>query len=725
MISLFFGRRPSPRFAFVENLTTKTLAAVALCAVLGGPLHAQSGPHAHAHSVRDYDARIDVTKSLEAAPSAAQTEGIAQFRRAHADLLVSFDPTTGVTRSLYNPVGYLSESQSGDALDLARAFLDEHRATLGLSAADIDAFEITDDVPSTPTGARRLYLRQTHAGLPVFNGQLHFNFNRDGRLISVNNAFFPDLAQTVPSGVPSLDGRRALGLATEHLGLGLESAPELLQAAQDPQQSSLWSWPEMSYEPIEANLMWLPVRRGQVQLVWNFQMFTPDRMHMYDFNVDAHSGEIWTRFDWVEEASYRVFQQPVESPNHSDMPPPADGRMLIVDPEETVNASPLGWHDNGTTSFTIMRGNNVHAFDDLDGNNQPPAVEPDCGAGLLCDFDDPIDFSTDGPTDYTSASVTNLFYWANILHDIQYQYGFDEVAGNFQTNNFANGGAGGDEVTAFAQKNGAPCPNNAFFGTPADGSSPSMIMCLWTPSNPQRDFSFDNGVVIHEYGHGISNRLVGGPSNVGCLGNLQQAGEGFSDWWALAYTGEVGDAGTDVRGSGTYILGQPLDGPGVRTQPYSTDPAVNNHTYESINGMSIPHGVGEVWAQAAWEAYWALVDARGFDPDLYDAMGSAGNQRMMLYVNEGLKNTACSPTFTDIRDGIIQAAMDNHGGADVCTLWEAFAAFGLGTDAVSGGSNSTNPTNGFTLPGSCEVGGAIFVDGFESGNTSMWSSSVP
>ena len=31
---------------------------------------------------------------------------------------------------------------------------------------------------------------------------------------------------------------------------------------------------------------------------------------------------------------------------------------------------------------------------------------------------------------------------------------------------------------------------------------------------------------------------------------------------------------------------------------------------------------------------------------------------MMLYVNEGLKNTACSPTFTDVRDGIIQAAID-------------------------------------------------------------------
>ena len=77
----------------------------------------------------------------------------------------------------------------------------------------------------------------------------------------------------------------------------------------------------------------------------------------------------------------------------------------------------------------------------------------------------------------------------------------------------------------------------------------------------------------------------------------------------------------------------------------------------------------------------------------------------MLYVNEGLKNTACNPTFTQIRDGIIQAAQDNHGGEDVCRMWEAFAAYGLGTNAVSGGAASTTPTNGFNVPASCQGGG--------------------
>ncbi len=175
----------------------------------------------------------------------------------------------------------------------------------------------------------------------------------------------------------------------------------------------------------------------------------------------------------------------------------------------------------------------------------------------------------------------------------------------------------------------------------------------------------------------------------------------MSDWWSLVYTAEPGDQGMDPRGIGTYALGQAPDGRGIRTQRYSTDPTINTHTYASISGKAIPYGVGEVWAQAAWEVYWALVVEHGFDPDLKNPLGGSGNQRAMLYVNEGLKNTICSPTFTDVRDGIIQAAAALFNGQDVCLLWEAFAAFGLGEDAVSGGSNSTSPINGFAVPDEC------------------------
>lgn len=705
-------RAPGRALLTLINLLVAAMLAAAALAASGEDLPGGS----------NFDARVDYNQGIEVAIGTAQRRAAAALRASGIDLALGYDPATGATRTLSNPVGYLSAAGSGEASTLALDFVRQNLDLLGLQAADLDGYEVTDDVYSAVSGATHVYLRQVEQGIPVYSAQLHVNVNRDGRILSVNNAFLPDIAGAVAAAEPTLSGLDAVLRAASDLGLQAAAPPEVLAVGPAPRRATTVRFPELSHRPLVARLMWLPIRRGDARLVWNLQAYTPDRLHIYDLTVDAHSGRLWTRFDWVASASYRVFEQPVESPIHSPLPPPDDGRVLAVDPADPT-ASPLGWHDTGATSYTILRGNNVHAFDDLNADNLPPAVEPDCGATLDCDFHFPIDFGTADPVDYTSASNTNLFYWANIVHDVQYHYGFDEAAGNFQVNNFGNGGLGNDDVIAMGQKQGPPCPNNAFFGSVPDGGRPTMIMCLWTPSTPRRDFSWDAGVMIHEYGHGISNRLVGGPSTVSCLNNLQQPGEGLSDWWALAYTAEVGDQGTDVRGSGTYILGQPPDGPGVRPQPYSTDPAVNDYTYESISGLTVPHGVGSVWAQAAWEVYWALVDHHGFDPDLYDAFGGSGNQRMMLYVNEGLKNTVCAPAFTDVRDGIIQAATDNYGGEDVCRVWAAFAAFGLGVDAVSGGPQSTNPTNGFGVPPECDEV-PIFVDGFESGDTSSWSSST-
>ena len=46
------------------------------------------------------------------------------------------------------------------------------------------------------------------------------------------------------------------------------------------------------------------------------------------------------------------------------------------------------------------------------------------------------------------------------------------------------------------------------------------------------DGAFDNGIIAHEFAHGISTRLTGGPTNSGCLSNEEQMGEG----WVTSFT---------------------------------------------------------------------------------------------------------------------------------------------------------------------------------------------
>ncbi|HKE92658.1 MAG TPA: M36 family metallopeptidase, partial [Povalibacter sp.] len=598
---------------------------------------------------RHYDARAGQSRTLVLPQfrSQAQTPTPSNISADVQELTaLEVDAVTGSVRALTSERGFLSPATAGKPMTIAMDFVRRNLATLGLEASDLEGYTVSDVVYSKVTGATHIYLQQRYQGIPVYNAQLQINVNRDGRIISLNNSFMAGLQRAVRSLKPNMQLPAAVGEALRFSGMKMP-VPRVVSTNADVQQRTRVGNSGISLAPIDGALMLLPVQPGEARLVWNFQIHTLDKEHMWDLTVDADTGQVWTRFDWVAGDQYRVYPRPVESPNHTTPLPPSDGRQLVVNPANAL-ASPFGWHDtNGAAGaeFTTTEGNNVSAYTDVDANNVADAGSSPSGGSAL-NFDFPLNLTL-APSGYRPAAVTNLFYINNIIHDVQYQYGFDEAAGNFQVNNYGRGGAGNDSVRAEAQDGSGT--NNANFGTPADGQRPRMQMFIWTSPNPDRDGDLDTGIVVHEYGHGISNRLIGGPANVNCLTNTQQAGEGLSDWWALAYTARVGDTGPMGRGLGTYALNQQTNGLGIRTQRYSTDPAVNTWTYASINGMAVPHGVGSVWAQGMWEVYWKLVDAHGFDANLYNAAGDAGNQRAMLYVNEGLKNTACNPTFTQIR----------------------------------------------------------------------------
>jgi extracellular elastinolytic metalloproteinase len=334
-------------------------------------------------ATRNYDARTDYNQ--EAGPVQGLTANLAldALRAEFPTLQVSPAFHFPTVRSLYNRTGYLTGPLTEADLagrtprDIALEWLRANHGVLGLAAADVADFEMRDEVYNAATGATHIYLRQKLQGLPVYNGQLHLNINRDGRLISVNNAFVPTGGIPTKAAGVQISAAEAVAAALAHLGMD-GAAPAVLSGPQGIEQTTQLDPSGLSLETIEASLMMLPVRQGVTLPVWNFQIFTLDQQHGYDINVDAESGRVWTRFDWVSDDDYRVYPLPVESPIHTAPAPPADARVSVVDPAD-AGASPLAWHDTGATSFTIHRGNNVHAYEDSDANGAPPGVEPDCG----------------------------------------------------------------------------------------------------------------------------------------------------------------------------------------------------------------------------------------------------------------------------------------------------------------------------------------------------------
>jgi extracellular elastinolytic metalloproteinase len=750
------------------------------------------------------------------------------------------------------------------------AYLSSHRAEYGLTDEDALNYIIHDEFESKQSGINHVHIRQTHEGIELFNAVANFSF-KDNKIIHVGNRLEKNIAAHVNTTQAVLTPMQAIDSAAQHFGITRNSRLKNLLPVSS--KHFIFEGGDISLEDIPVKLMLFPTHNEDhdIRLVWDLSIYLTSQKHWWSVRVDAVTGEVLDQLDWVVECTfdgcdhldhstssrrpipenliyagpapappppgadqYRVYAIPIESPSHG-------ASSIVVGPYDPV-ASPFGWHDtNGAAGaeFTYTSGNNVLAQEDQNGNNGNGA-RPDGGASLIFDF--PVNLNN-APSTYVDASTTNLFYMNNIMHDVWYQYGFDEASGNFQENNYGNGGAGSDNVNADSQDGSGL--NNANFGTPADGGNPRMQMFLWNagpaytltinspagiagqyqgvsatfgpglPGAPltadlalvddnvgdpldaceaivngaslagkiavimrggcnfdakvlaaqtegavavivvnnaagtptamggagagvtipsimisdvdgalmiaqlqapttvngtiqdatgaQIDGDLDNGIIAHEYGHGISNRLTGGPGNSGCLSNAEQMGEGWSDWFGLMLTIEPGDLSTDGRGIGTFAIAEPTTGGGIRPAQYSTNLAINNFTYDATNNtgaISQPHGIGFVWCTMIWDLSWAMIDTYGFDSDLYN--GTGGNNMAMHLITEGLKLQPCGPGFVDGRDAILAADQALYAGANECLIWEVFAARGLGFSADQGNSTSrTDQVEAFDLPIQC------------------------
>jgi len=175
-------------------------------------------------------------------------------------------------------------------------------------------------------------------------------------------------------------------------------------------------------------------------------------------------------------------------------------------------------------------------------------------------------------------------------------------------------------------------------------------------------------------------------------------GEGWSDYFGLMLTTDWPTAtSTDIRGIGTYVLGQATDGTGIRTYPYTIDQDINPFTYADVANSTSVHYIGSIWCTILWDMTWNIIEMEGVDPDMYH--GTGGNNIALQLVTDGLKLQPCNPGFVDGRDAILLADKLNYGGAHYCAIWNAFAGRGLGVDASQGSSlSNTDGVESFELP---------------------------
>lgn len=679
---------------------------------------------------------LDLREFGQDSPTKAfRRAALAELQRTILGVQAEFDPLSGAPSRVQATGKMLTEPAPGkSARQVVEQFVERHQALFGHSGTSLTQARVAREDVTEHNGMSTLVWQQQFDDIPLYKTILKANVTKHGELVTVSDSFLGNPQQAARKTEaqrkelirkPPVDAEKAVAKAAASWDQQVAAVQSASEASGTERRQAFSA---QGLSDTKAHLTWMPMSSDRLVLAWDVTTFSLPENHMYRVVVDAESGKVLHRTSLtvdISDATYQVYAksgtfQPHDSPTPmapglttpSGTQPAVVARQTLTLPALNTTASPAGWINDGGMETL---GNNVDAHTDTDDNNAPDLPRPNGGAGRNFSF--PMDLGL-APSTYKDASVTQLFYLNNYIHDRLYELGFTESSGNFQTNNFGRGGLGNDAVQADAQDGGGT--DNANFSTPPDGSPGRMQMYLFSGPNPDRDGDFDAEIVVHEYVHGLSNRLVGGGVGIDALQSAGM-GEGWSDFYALCLLSEPGDdpnANYAAGGYATYQLGGLLNNYyfGIRRYPYSTNLLKNPLTlrdidpsqasahagipYNPIFGVpnAMPdrvHNQGEVWCVTLWEARANLIAKHGH---------ALGNERMLQLVTDGMKLAPANPTFLQARDAVIQADLVNNGGADSNELWAAFAKRGMGANAqVPDAGTTIGVVESFEMPDDLKV----------------------
>ena len=673
---------------------------------------------------------IDVREG-RVAPSPAQ-RAAAEAMGAH----VSWNDF-GTPSSLINYDGYLATGLSPDPVVAARRWVERNATLFRLNDSDLATLEVLSVNPIVDTPSRVVVFRQRFGDLRAMQGGMITVGVRKGRIFYVSSTAGGDQG-TPPA--PEISAVQALRRALSNIGV--ETSDTEISPLPAENDWSLFRAGELSH-PQRARLVALPQPRGGARPAFETLILHNEegRSLGYRIFVDAVTGDVLVRRNieaqLVDNPRWKIFEATPKL-DFSD----ADIRLLgcwdlsgdqqpRCELELKNDAAHVQWDvdpDTSQPNFTT-KGNaantalsSLSPFTPSD-NYRPVSPEREYiypwnnyWFNEKCPRDR---FSPDMDENDLNAAIVNLFAMHNRIHDWSYRLGFTEPNFNLQQRNFAQGGRPGDPETGNAAAGfltgGAPTytgRDNANQITANDGVSPITNMYLWQPVAgafypPCVDGDFDMSVIVHEYTHAISNRMVGGPDEGLDSRQGGSMGESWSDLDAVEYLSE--HAYVPVGNENPFSVGPYVTGNfkrGIRNYGMNRSPLNFSDVGYDLTGAQV-HADGEIWSATNFDIRKAMIKKyhRNFpasddELQLRCAEGDVssgqcpGNRRWIQIVFDAWLLMQPDVDMVTARDAYLAADRARFEGANQKLLWKAFAKRGFGKTADVGRRLDTGTTVG-------------------------------
>ncbi|MCY1020158.1 myxosortase-dependent M36 family metallopeptidase [Pyxidicoccus sp. MSG2] len=442
---------------------------------------------------------------------------------------------------------------------VARTYLGEQAGLYRLGRTDAPHIPVRG-VHRASNGASIVTFGQEVEGIEVFRQSLKVLLDADNQLVAMSGHLSPVASNPRLEKEASafrLEPREAIALAWRDLHgdpLPAVSLSLMGQAQGAYSHYALSPGPRLVVfsSPARVKQVFFPLPEVLVP-AWYVELdttpVTATDGDQYAYVISAVDGQVLYRHDLSSHQSYtyRVWADtqsphiPYDGPQGNAATPHPTGlpdgyQAPFVAPNLlTLQNTPFSrndpWLPMGATQTV---GNNVDAYVDLVAPSGFGAGDLRGSLGGSGIFGDGYDLMlAPSVTDAQQmSSVAQIFYVTNFLHDWYYDSGFDEAAGNAQTDNYGRGGLGADNLRAEGQDYVGR--NNANMFTPSDGARPRMQMYVYDTKGPRgMDVSLE---------HPLGGRLPVGVSAFGPQQFNVTAAVAFAEDGVAGPEGSVADA---------------------------------------------------------------------------------------------------------------------------------------------------------------------------------------
>jgi extracellular elastinolytic metalloproteinase len=516
-------------------------------------------------------------------------------------------------------------------------------------------------VRRTVDGAEVVHFRLVSGGIPLFLASASARVDADAERVELEGDFSE---LTVVDLVPETAAEQAVRVATDHLhGHGDPGACDQRHAVPRPKRRprypqvasfALPSRPSVFARGAfgEAVTAELTIHEGT--LSWLVTLVTRDReeyLVLVGTSGTAAGHVIFCRRVSAGACTASLFL----------FNPGVHVRQTVTLPCD-LTFYPLALRANPPASFDWIDtnatfGNNVATF--FNGTRTPVAAV--AGGGGSHAFQ---------PATERDESIVNAFFFCNFMHDFFALLGFTEADGAFHEVNTTALGKPGDRLRLLIT--GQTIDDIARARAFKDGDDPEIVIGRFGPTG--RHAALEGGVVIHEYVHCVTQRLIGGRHNANALVRRQSKalGEAWSDFFAITiqnFYRTLHGIARDYR-FGSWTSNGDVR---VRTASYDAHPG----TFGRVGRPPFDNDTraGEVWAAAAIAFTERLINARPA------AEWQSGYERAWRYMFDSWTGCPANPTFLDARRALFAAIADS---ADLAAARESFQERGMGANALAG-----------------------------------------